>query len=163
VAGFGLALVTGSRQVRVFVAVALIMGFVQTFCAVTLSPYVIHQLYRYDFEGGSRYATMPIMAMTAAAVVAVDAFLRRQAVGTGPVPLIRQSARVVAVVVALACVLGLGWLSDFRYGTEHSFWGYWRPHAERMLRVCDRSTTGEITTWTWYRGRITIPCSHLRR
>jgi hypothetical protein len=163
VAGFGLALVTGSRQVRVFVAVALIMGFVQTFFAVTLSPYVIHQLYQYDFEGGSRYATMPIMAMTAAAVVAVDAFLRRQAVGTGPVPLIRQSPRVVAVVVALACVLALGWLSDFRYGTEHSFWGYWRPNAERMLRVCERSTTGEITTWTWYRGRITIPCSHLRR
>jgi hypothetical protein len=164
-AGFGLALVTGSRQVRVFVAVALIMGFVQTFFAVTLSPYVIHQRYLYDFEGGSRYATMPIMAMTAAAVVAVDAYLRRQAVAAGgeKIPLVRRSPQVIAVVTVLACVLAVGWLSDFRYGTEHSFWGYWRPHAERMLRVCERSTTGEITTWTWYRGRITIPCSHLRR
>jgi hypothetical protein len=164
-AGFGLALVTGSRPVRVFVAVALIMGFVQTFFAVTLSPYVIHQRYLYDFEGGSRYSTMPIMAMTAAAVVAVDASLRREAVSFrgDPVPLIRRSPRVVAVVTALACVLALGWISDFRYGTEHSFWGYWRPHAERMLRTCERSTTGEITTWTWYRGRITIPCSRLRR
>src|SRR5580704_12107624 len=133
--GFGLALVTGNRQGRVFVTVALIMGFVQTFFAVTLSPYVIHQRYLYDFEGGSRYATMPIMAMTAAAVVAVDAYLRREAVGFrgDPVPLIRQSPRVVAVVTALACVLALGWLSDFRYGTEHSFWGYWKPVAEQML------------------------------
>lgn len=165
VVGFGLALVTGSRQVRVFVAVALIMGFVQTVFAAFLSPYVIHQPYRYDFEGGSRYSTMPIMAMTAAAVVAVDAYLRRQAMAEGgePIPLVRQSPRVVAVVAALACVLALGWLSDYRYVTEHSTWGYWLPSAERMLRACERSTTGEITTWTWNRGRITISCSQLRR
>jgi hypothetical protein len=162
--GFGWALVTGSRQVRVFVAVALIMGFVQTVFAVTLSPYVIHQRYLYDFEGGSRYSTMPIMAMTAAAVVAVDAYLRRQAMAEGGerVPLVRQSPRVVAAVTALACVLALGWLSDYRYGTEHSYWGYWVPRAERMLAACERSASGEITTWTWYHGRITIPCSRLR-
>jgi len=163
--GFGWALVTGSRQVRVFVAVALIMGFVEAVLAALLSPYVIHQRYLYDFEGGSRYSTMPIMAMTAAAVVAVDAYLRRQAMAEGgePIPLVRQSPRVVAVVAALACVLALGWLSDYRYVTEHSTWGYWLPSAERMLRACERSTTGEITTWTWNRGRITISCSQLRR
>jgi hypothetical protein len=163
--GFGWALVTGSRPVRVFVSVALIMGFVQTVFAVTLSPYVIYQRYLYDFEGGSRYSTMPIMAMTAAAVVAVDAYLRRQALAEGgePIPLVRQSPRVVAVVTALACVLAIGWLSDYRYGTEHSYWGHWRPRAERMLAVCERSTSGEITTWTWYNRTITIPCSHLRR
>jgi hypothetical protein len=165
VVGFGLALVTGSRQVRVFIAVALIMGFVQTVAAAFLSPYVIHQLYRYDFEGGSRYSTMPIMAMTAAAVVAVDAYLRRQATAAGgeKIPLVRQSPQVIAVVTALACVLALGWLSDYRYVTEHSTWGYWLPRAERMLAACERSTSGDITTWTWNRGRITIPCSHLRR
>ena len=76
-AAFGWALVTGSRQVRVFVAVALITGFVQTVAAATVVRYVIVQPYAYDFEGGSRYSTMPIMAMTAAAVVAVDACLRR--------------------------------------------------------------------------------------
>jgi hypothetical protein len=103
--------------------------------------------------------------MTAAAVVAVDAYLRRRALAEGgePVPLLRQSPRVVAVVAALACVLALGWLSDYRYVTEHSTWGYWLPSAERMLKACERSTTGEITTWTWNRGRITIPCSQLRR
>lgn len=164
-AGFGWALVTGSRQVRVFVAVALIMGFVQTFFAALLTPYVINQHYLYDFEGGSRYTTMPIMAMTAAAVVAVDAYLRRQAMaeGGGRFPLARYSPQVVAAVTALACVLALGWLSDYRYGTEHSYWGYWLPRAERMLTRCERSTTGDITTSTWNGGRVTIPCSNLRR
>ena len=165
VAVFGWALVTGSRQVRVFVAVALIMGFVQTVFAATVVPYVIDQHYSYDFEGGSRYSTMPIMAMTAAAVVAVDAYLRRRAVAEGGdrIPLVRQSPRALIAVAALACVLALGWLSDYRYVTEHISWGYWKPVAERMLAACEHSTSGEITTWTWYHGTITIPCSQLRR
>ncbi len=166
VAVFGLALVTGSRQVRVFVAVALIMGFVQTVFAATVVPYVLRQQYLYNFEGGSRYSTMPIMAMTAAAVVAVDAHLRRQAIDGGGdrIPLVRQSPWALTAVAALACVLALGWLSDYRYATERtSPWGHWQPVAERMLTACEDSTTGEITTWTWGHGTITIPCSRLRR
>jgi hypothetical protein len=165
VAVFGWALVTGSRQVRVFVAVALIMGFVQTVFAATVVPYVIHQRYLYDFEGGSRYSAMPIMAMTAAAVVVVDAYLRRQAIAEGGdrIPLVRQSPGALTAVAALACVLALGWLSDYRYVTEHISWGYWNPTAEQMLAACEHSTSGEITTWTWGHSTITIPCSRLRR
>ena len=161
---FGWALVTGSRRVRVFVAVALIMGFVQTVVAATVVPYVIVQHYFPNFEGGSRYSTMPIMAMTAAAAVAVDAYLRRQAIGGGGdrIPLVRRSPGALAAA-ALACVLALGWLSDYRYVTEHNWWGYWKPVAERMLTACQHSTTGEITTWTWSHRTITIPCSRLRR
>jgi hypothetical protein len=174
VAVFGLALVTGSRQVRVFVAVALITGFVQTVFAATVVPYVIRQHYLYNFEGGSRYSTMPIMAMTAAAAVAVDACLRRQAIAEGGdrIPLARQPlgalARqplgALAAVTALTCVLALGWLSDYRYVTERiSPWGYWKPTAEHMLTACEHSTSGKITTWTWGHATITIPCSRLRR
>ena len=166
VAVFGWALVTGSRQVRVFVAVALIMGFVQTVFAATVVPYVIGQHFTYEFEGGSRYSTMPIMAMTAAAVVAVDAYLRRQAIAVGGdrVPLVRRSPGALIAVAALACVLALGWVSDYRYVTERiSPWGYWKPTAEHMLTACEHSTSGEITTWTWGHGTITIPCSRLRR
>ncbi len=166
VAVFGLALVTGNRQVRVFVAVALIMGFVEAVFAATLVRYVIGQHYAYNFEGGSRYSTMPIMAMTAAVVVAVDAYLRRQAIAEGGdrIPLVRQSPLALTVVAALACVLALGWLSDYRYVTERtSPWGHWQPRAEQMLTACEHSTSGEITTWTWGQGTITIPCSRLRR
>ncbi len=164
VAVFGWVLVTGSRQVRVFAVIALIMGFVQTVFAATVVPYVIRQHYSYNFEGGSRYSTMPIMAMTAAAVVAVDAYLRRQAIDGGGdrFPLVRRSPGALAAA-ALACVLALGWLSDYRYVAGHDFWGHWKPVAERMLAACEHSTNGEITTWTWGHSTITIPCSRLRR
>jgi hypothetical protein len=166
VAVFGWALVTGSRQVRVFVAAALITGFVQAVFAATVVPYVIGQ-YAYNWEGGSRYSTMPIMAMTAAAVVAVDAYLRRPAVagGGGKIPLVRRSPWAVAAVAALACVLALGWLSDYRYATERTSppWGHWKPTAERMLTACEHSTSGTITSWAWGQGTITIPCSRLHR
>jgi hypothetical protein len=167
VAVFGWALVTGSRQVRVFVAVALIMGFVQTVFAATVVPYVIGQQDSYNWEGGSRYSTMPIMAMTAAAVVAVDAYLRRQAMvgGAGRIPLVRRSPPAVIAIVALACVLALGWLSDYRYVTERTSppWGHWQPTAEHLLTHCEHSTSGKITTGAWGRKTITIPCSRLHR
>ena len=161
---FGLALVTGSRQVRVFIAVALIMGFVQTVFAATLVRYVSGQHYSSSFEDGSRYSVMPIMAMTAAAMVAVAAGLRRQAIAGGGerIPLVRRSPWALAAA-ALICVLALGWLSDFRYVTQRTSWGRWKPVAERMLTACQDSATGEITTWTWERKTITIPCSQLRR
>jgi hypothetical protein len=165
-AGVCWALVTGTRQVRVFVAVALIMGFLQSVAAVTLVAYVLGQRDQSYFEGGSRYTTMPIMAMIAAAAVAIDAYLRRQAGAEGGyriLPLIRTSPRALAAVIALACVLALGWLPDYRYVTQRNFWGHWRPVAERMLTTCEHSTTGTITTWTWYHRTITIPCSQLRR
>jgi hypothetical protein len=162
---FGWALVTGGRQVRVFVAAALITGFVQTIFAATVVPYVIYQKYAVNFEGGSRYSAIPIMAMTAAAVVAVDAYLRRQAAagGGGRIPLARRSPRVIVTVTALVCVLALGWVSDYRYLTGHNFWGPWKPAAEQMLAACEHSTSGKITTWTWGNSTITIPCSRLRR
>ena len=109
---------------------------------------------------------MPIMAMTAAAAVAVDARLRRQAIAGGGdrIPLVRQSPWALAAVAALACVLALGWGSDYRYATERtSPWGYWKPTAERMLTACEHSTSGQITGWAWGQGTITIPCSRLRR
>ena len=59
--------------------------------------------------------------------------------------------------------LALGWLPDYRYLTPRNTWGHWQPTAERMLAACEHSTTGTITTWTWYHRTITIPCSHLRR
>jgi hypothetical protein len=162
---FGWALITGSRQVRVFVAVALITGFVQTVFAATVVRYVSGQHYSYNFEDGSRYSVMPIMAMTAAVVVAVDACLRGQAIAGGGdrIPLVRQSPWALTAVAALACVLALGWLSDYRYVTQRTSWGYWKPVAEHMLTACKDSTTGEITTWTWGHGTITIRCSRLRR
>jgi len=122
---FGWILVTGSRQVRVFAALALIMGFVEAVFAATVVPYVIRQHFADNFEGGSRYSIVPIMAVTAAGVVALDAYLRRQgfAERRDKVALIRQSPWAVIAVTVLACALAVGWLPDFRYITEHNYWG----------------------------------------
>ena len=171
VAVFGWALVTGSLQSRVFVAVALTMGFAEAVFAASVVGYVTTQQYFFDFEGGSRYAIMPIMAMTAAAVVAVDTDLCRSARSRQPsagggdrTPLAGQTPRALAAVAALVCVLSVGWVSDYRYPlTERITWGRWEPTAEKMLTACEHSTSGEITTWIWGDGTITIPCSRLRR
>lgn len=165
VAGLCWALVTGSRQSRVFIAVALIAGFVQSVAAATVVPLVIRQQDQAYFEGGSRYAAMPIMAMTAAAVVAVDARQRRQASAEGgdSNALIRTSPRAFAAAAVLACVLALSWVLDYRYVTQRMFWGHWPSVAERMLTACEHSTNGTITTWTWGHSTITLPCSRLHR
>jgi hypothetical protein len=162
-AGLCWALITGSRQSRVFIAVALITGFVQSVAAATVVPLVIRQQDQAFFEGGSRYAAMPIMAMTAAAVVTVDARLRRQASAEGDSnALIRKPPRALAAAV-LACVLALSWVLDYRYVTQRMFWGHWQTVAERMMTACEHSTSGTITTWTWGNSTITIPCSRLHR
>jgi hypothetical protein len=167
---FGWALVSGNRHSRAFVAVALIMGFAEAVFAATVVPLVIDQQYFFDFEGGSRYTAMPIMAMTAAAAVAVDAYLRRRARDPQPdaaagdrIPHGGQRRRAIALIAALACVLAVGWVPDYRYPvTERIAWGHWQPEAQRLLTACEHSTSGEITTWTWGSGTITIPCSRLR-
>ncbi len=165
VAGLCWALVTGTRQSRVFVAVALIMGFVQSFAAATLVPMVIRQRYHINFEGGSRYSAMPIIAMTAAAAVAVDTYLSRKASAEGisRAALIRTSPRALAAVAAVICVLLIGWIPDYRYVTERIHWGYWEPEAARLLNKCEHSTSGELTTWAWGGGKITFSCSRLHR
>jgi hypothetical protein len=167
---FGWALVTGSRPSRVFVAVALVMGLAEAVFAATVVPWVITQQYFPDFEGGSRYSAMPIMAMMAAATVAVDTYLRRPASGRVPgaadgsrIPLARQRPRAIVAVVTLVGLLLVGWISDYRYVTERITWGRWEPKAEQLLAECERSSTGTITTWAWGRGTITIPCSRLRQ
>ena len=199
-AGTCWALVTGTRHSRMFVAVALIMGFVQAVFGATVVGYVTTQQYFFDFEGGSRYSAMPIMGMTAAAAVAVDAYLRRQAEGkpaggepaegkpaegkpaegkpaegkpaegkpaggerAGRIPLVRLTPAALAAVATLACVLALGWITDYRYTTERMAWGRWQPKAERLLASCERSTSGVITTWAWGESTITLPCSRLHR
>jgi hypothetical protein len=162
---FGWGLVTGGRQVRVFIAAALIMGFVESVFATTLVPYVIGQHYDFNFEGGSRYSTMPIMAMTAAVLVAVDAYLHREASAGSrePIPLARTSPRAAAAVVAVVCVLALGWIPDYRYVTERLTWGHWKPQAERLLTKCEHSTNDQVTTWAWGSKTVTFACSRLRR
>jgi hypothetical protein len=148
---------------RAFAIAAMATGFAATVFAATVVPYVTHQPVRYNplsFEGGSRFATVPVMLLDALAIVAADACLRRQVAG-------RAGRRALAVAtagaVAVACVLASGWVADYRYATERTTSGYWAPQARAWLEDCARGRDGQVTLPAWEGRRVTVECSRLRR
>jgi hypothetical protein len=154
----GWALAQGG-QVRAFAVTALATGFITAVFAATVVPYVTHQPVRYgtiSFEGGSRYATVPVVLLDAIAVAAADASLRRGRTR-------RAARRALAAVLAMACVLAIGWATDFRYRTERTTNGYWVATARGWLDACARSQDGEISVPAWQVGHILVACSRLRR
>lgn len=163
----GWAAVTQGRPVRVFVVTAVLGGLVYTAVAAAITSYVVYESplspfqSAVSFEPGSRYSIVPIFLLDAAAIVAVDAFARRGgAVATG-LDTIRPQA--VLVIAALSLVLAAGWITDFRYVTQRTTNGPWRPIAESMLTRCEHSTTGTITVPAWFHSHVTLSCANLRR
>jgi hypothetical protein len=147
-------------QARVFAVTALVTGFVATVFAATVVSYVIYQPPHYgnplNFEGGSRYSTIPIILLDAIAVVAADSWLRRR-------PSHRSGRLALAAAVAVACVLASGWAVDYRYLTERTTNGYWAPTAQSWLDACAHSRNGKIRVPAWQVGYVVVDCSRLRR
>jgi hypothetical protein len=162
-AGIAWAMVAGGRPARVFAVLALVAGFVETAVSATITSYVNLQVPTWSFLPAARYSTLPVVLIDAIAIVGVDAYLRRH----GPPRLRWRSPRrfgtrsLVAVGV-LACMLGLGWVTDFRYITQRESGGYWRTQATRWLDQCDQGQPGEITIPAWD-AKATVECSRLRR
>ena len=74
---FAWALVTQRGQPRVFVLTALLTGFALTAVGATLSGWVTLFPVTVSGEHGARYSMLPIFLIDAAAIVAVDSFVRR--------------------------------------------------------------------------------------
>ena len=168
-AGIIWAMAVGGRGVRIFAVVALLTGFVETALSATITSYVNLQVPTWSFLPAARYSTVPIVLIDAIGIVGVDAYLRRHRPlrlpdlprprpGSRP----RLRPRALVAVTVLACVLGFGWVTDFRYTTERTYDGYWRVQAQHWFHECDRSSTGEITIPAWD-SQATIECSRLRR
>jgi len=160
----GWAVITQGRQVRVFVVVAVLGGFVYTVFAAAITSYVVYEspvLSSFSFEPGSRYSVVPIFLLDAAAIVAVDAFMRRGALA--PVGLDSIRPQAVCAVTVLGLVLALGWITDFRYVTQRTTNGPWLPIAQNMLTSCEHSSTGTITVPAWFHSDATLSCSSLHR
>lgn len=158
----GWAAITLGRQVRLFAATAVLFGFVLMVASTAITSYLVKfppVLSPVSFEGGSRYTVTPILALVAAMIIAVDAYLRRG--GTAPVSLDTMRPRAVGAVAALALVLAVGWVTDFRYVTQRTTDGPWRPKAEAMLTRCEHSSTGTITVYAWYDSHAVVSCSRL--
>ena len=165
-AGLGWAMAAGGRQVRAFAVVAIVIGFVQTFFCEMVTSYLNAQRPNASFLPAARYSTISIVLFDAIAILGVDAYLRRN----GP-PALRLTAlrltalrpKVLLAVGTLACVLAFGWVTDYRYVTERTSTGYWRPTALHWLAKCQDSGTGEISIPSWNAPNVTVSCSGLNR
>jgi hypothetical protein len=164
----GWAVITQGRKVRVFVVTAVLAGFVYTVFAAAITNYVVRQaplLSPVSFEPASRYSVLPIVLLDAAAIVAVDAFIRRRDTAVGPAA-VRTAVRppqAIFAVAALGCVLAFGWVTDYRYVTQRTTNGHWTPVAVSMLSTCSHSRTGKISLPAWGQHKVSVPCSRLHR
>jgi hypothetical protein len=147
------ALITQRGPARVFVVASLITGFLATAFGAALSSGVTIASATENGEAGSRYTTLPIFLIDAAAIVAVGSFIRHR----------QLSLQTVAAVTALAGVLSVGWVTDFSYHGNRSNATNWPPAATAWLHDCQRSPNGmvreKIGSGTW----TEIPCASLRR
>jgi hypothetical protein len=150
---FAWALITQRGPARVFVAASLIIGFLFTAFGATLKWQVTTASVTENGEAGSRYTTLPIFLIEAAAIVAVGSFIRHRP----------HSLQAVAAVTALVGVLSVGWVTDFRYQGNRSNVTNWPPTATAWLDACQRSPDGVISERTGPGIWKAIPCASLRR
>ena len=147
----GWALVVGDGQVRLFTVVALLTGFVQTVFDATISQYVVYQAPTSDFMPAARYSTIPIVLIAVSTIVAVDSHIRR------------EGARPLVATCVLACVLGFGWVTDFRYASQRAHDGHWLPYAQGLVTACTKNPAGDVTVNAWGGHHYAVPCTRIRR
>ncbi len=153
-------LVTQSRPSRVFVILAVATGLVFAGLCGVLAWGGPGLLVTITVEHGARYSTLPILLLDAALIVAADGFARRW----WPRP------RAMVAVAALVAVLGVGWVTDFRYPVRRLSGpgSDWVLTADAWLRHCQRDPAGTITVtfpnW-WGKGTLanTFSCTSLHR
>jgi hypothetical protein len=165
---FGWALITQPTPARLFVVTALVTGFVFSVVATTVSYWVAGIANSPGGEAGSRYTNLPILLFQAAAIVAVDWWLRgarprgshaRNPGASGS----RLGQRSVAAVGALAVVLAVGWVSDYRYFGNRSHVQVWPATSANWLKACQASTTGSIHVNLGGGTSGDIPCANIRK
>jgi hypothetical protein len=147
------ALITQRGQARGFVAASLITGFLFATFGATLSGWVTILKVTESGEPGSRYTTLPIFLIDAAAIVAVDSFIRHRQV----------RLQTVAAVTALVAVLSVGWITDFRHKGYRSSATHWPPAATAWLHACQRTPHGIIHEHAGSEVKMPIPYANLRR
>jgi hypothetical protein len=174
----GWAVVAGDRTVRLFAVIALLTGFVQTIFDATVSQYVVFQPPTPTFMAAARYSTIPVLLIAATGIVAMDAYVRRHGAArdirdirgvrnTSGVRLAwafpRLGARPLVAASVLACVLGFGWVTDFRYVSQRINAGRWLPYAQSLVAACTHDPAGDVTLNAWGGHKFTVPCARIRR
>lgn len=181
-----LAWVTGGRQVRVLIPLAIGLGFVFSVGAAMITSYIETQpsyLAPVSFEAASRYSSLPLILLNAAMIAGVDAFASRYggmgevsraalhgvlpsaarfrfaALTSGPAA---RACAVMAAMALLAAVLVPGWATDYSYKTQRTTNGPWAPVAARDLKFCQAHARIRLREWFTPHGAL-VPCSRLPR
>jgi hypothetical protein len=167
---FGLIVIT-QPQNRLFVAIALLAGFVITVFSTTLVSYdSTSPAVTPNREFGARYTALPIFLIEAAIIVGADCALRqwgRKHVRSIAAwrPALRPLTTVA--VVALVAVMVLSWVPDFRYANAIRIdytTGSWEKIVTQWHRDCSVAWTREINVRAIRAipRDQTIPCDRLR-
>ena len=171
---FGAIALTAPARVRLVAAAALGCGFLLAAAAATLSRWVTVNPVYVHFEPGSRYTTLPIFLMEAAAIVAVDNVIRRArerarpdeqatAFGLSPWTGWARARGATAAVAALVVALSFAWVTDFRSDNGRAGGTLWAPVATDWLAYCQLHPDGAVRTQPVDRTSVVIPCANLRR
>jgi hypothetical protein len=148
------ALVTGTRRVRVFVVAALGFGFVFAAFAATVTWWVTVNRVTFDSEPGARYSGLPILLITAAAIVAVDAKISSRSAA---------SATTIGATLALVAVLCVGWIPDFRYAAQRDDGApAWAPILSQLVQTCRHHDVVLYQDSYAANAIMVIPCTRIR-
>jgi len=169
----GAILITASARVRFFAAAALVTALLLASVAATLSWWVTILPASFTAEPGSRYSTLPIFLIESIAIVAVDAAVRRagdrelsarlftpRTLAPGARPARPRAA--AAAVIALAVMLSVGWVTDFRNPHGRAPAEPWSQVTATWLAACGHSADGTIRVPSTGAGYVRIRCSGLR-
>jgi hypothetical protein len=74
-----------------------------------------------------------------------------------------RGARPLVAACLLVCVLGFGWVTDFRYASQRINAGRWLPYAQSLVTACTRDPAGGATLNAWGGHHFTVPCARIRR
>jgi hypothetical protein len=180
----GWAVVAGDRQVRLFAVIALLTGFVQTTFDATISQYVVFQQPTPTFMAAARYSTIPILLIAATGIVAVDSYIRRRGTvhehsAVREIGAVREKrtaryaravwvvrshgARSLVAACVLVCVLGFGWVTDFRYVSQRINAGRWLPYAQSLVTACTHDPADDVTLNAWGGHKFTVTCARIHR
>jgi hypothetical protein len=153
---------------RAFITVAVATGFLITVVSVVLTPWEAVIPSSLTSENVSRYTVLPIFLFQAALIVGVDwALRRRRDPGLAAEPADRRrvtaALRPALAVTAVAGLLAVGWVTDFRYQGLRSAPDahQWSAVVVQWREACAVSPDGKIHAHVTH-GFWVIPCDRLR-
>lgn len=145
--GVAVVLITGTTRVRLFTITAMMFGFLFAAFAGTVTWWVTVNPVKFDFEPGARYTCLPILLITAVAIVAIDT--------------LRDQWRVFAVL-ALIAVLIMGWVPDFRFSSHRTQAPAWAPMLSQWVATCQHKDEIRFNGSYVNYGTMVIPCAKVR-